>query len=220
MNMNRWVTTAFLLAAFQVHAAGPLKPTFSFDEKSRDALVIVEVKPQKIVEEWQLSLNPFSLESKKFTGSVYKGISGLLQYVEGQRTSPRFFAGIVKRAGTHILYGLNTQRMWGACFDKGTQVFTFEPGKVYYLGVIDPNEGLARIATELPRESRLPSWVYGMWLSYSAPAQRKSWELDVAAFMAENLPKVKVPVLAAEGVEVSFTPGKAPAGNPVCRGNN
>ncbi|HET9475254.1 MAG TPA: hypothetical protein VFO82_15245 [Steroidobacteraceae bacterium] len=219
MNMHRWISAALLMLALPVHGAGPLKRTFSFDEKSRDALVIVEVVPQKIVEQWQISLNQYSLETKKFTGSLYRGFP-LIQYVEAQKGPPRFFAGIVKRAGTHIVYALNTQAMWGACFDKGAQVFTFEPGKVYYLGVIDPNEGLTRIATELPRETRLPSWVYGMWLSYTSPAQRKGWEQDVAAFMAENLPKVKAPLLAADGVEVSFTPGKAPAGNPVCRANN
>lgn len=205
--------------ALPVHAAGPLKHNFSFDEKSRDALVIVEVAPQKIVDEWQISLNQYSLETSRFTGSIYKG-SPLLQYVEGQKRSSRYFAGIVKRGGTHILYALHTQAMWGACFDKGARVFTLEPGKVYFLGVVDPNEGLTRIATELPKETRLPSWVYGMWLSYTAPAESKGWEQDVAAFMAENLPKVKVPVLAAEGLEVAFTPGKAPAGNPVCRANN
>ena len=205
--------------ALPAHAAGPLKHNFSFNEKSRDALVIVEVAPQNIVEAWQISLNEYSFESKKFTGSIYKGMP-FLQHVEGQKNSPRYFAGIVKRGGTHILYALHTQAMWGACFDKGARVFTFEPGKVYYLGVVDPNEGLTRIATELPKETRLPSWVYGMWLSYTPPAQRKDWEDDVTAFMADNLPNVKAPVLAAEGVEMAFTPGKAPAGNPVCRANN
>ena len=141
--------------------------------------------------------------------------------VSEQETAPRFFAGVVKRAGTHIFYGINTQALWGACFDKGTRAFTFEPGKVYYLGVIDPNEGLTRIATELPEESRhTPFWVYGMRVSYVAPSQRKGWEQDVGAFMAENLPQVKATVLATEGIEVAFTPGTAPAGNPICRGNN
>ena len=141
-------TLALLLVTLPGHAAGPLKSNFSFDAKSRDALVIVEVAPQKIVESWQISLNQYSPESKQFTGSIYKGFP-FLQYVEGQEHAPRFFAGIVKRGGTHILYAINTQAMWGACFDKGARVFTFEPGKVYYLGVVDPNEGLTRIATEL-----------------------------------------------------------------------
>jgi hypothetical protein len=218
--MRPWIFAVFLLAALPVHAAGPLKQKFSFDEKSRDAFVLVEVMPQKIVDEWQISLNEYSLESKEFIGGVFKGFS-LLQHVEGQEQSPRFFAGIVKRAGTHILYGLNTQGLWGACFDKGTRAFTFEPGKVYYLGAVDPNEGLKRIAIELPKSSRsMPYWVYGMRLSYTAPAQRNNWEQDVAAFIAENFPKVKAPVLAADGVEVEFKPGTAPAGNPICRDNN
>jgi hypothetical protein len=220
MNMRRWIFTALVLVVLPLHAAGPLKSRFAFDEKSRDALVIVEVAPQKIVEEWQISLNEYSLESKKFVGGVFKGFS-LIQRVAGQETSPRFFAGVVKRAGTHILYGINTQALWGACFDKGTRAFTFEPGKVYYLGVIDPNEGLTRIVRELPKESRsTPYWVYGMGVSYIAPSQRKGWEQDVGAFMAENLPQVKASVLAAEGIEVAFKPGTAPAGNPICRDHN
>ena len=216
MNPRRWSFPALLLAALPVQAAGPLKPTFSFNEKSRDALVIVEVVSQRVVEEWQIPLNEYSLETQKFVGSVFKPIS-LLQVVEADKTSPRYFAGIVKRGGTHIMYGFMTQRFWGACFDKGARAFTFEPGKVYYLGVVDPNEALIRISRELPRYSDSPQWVYGMWASYKAPAQRAGWEQDVAAFMDEHLPKVKAPVLAAEGIEVSFTPGKAPAGNPICR---
>jgi hypothetical protein len=45
-------------------------------------------------------------------------------------------------------------------------------------------------------------------------------EQDVGVFMAENLPKVRPPVLAAESVEVVFTPGTAPAGNPIRRDND
>jgi len=220
MHMRRWISTALLLAALPVHAAGPLKRTFSFDEKSRDALVIVEVVPQKIVAEWTLNLNEYSLESKKFVGGVFKGYSQV-RHIKEQEQSPRFFAGVVKRAGTHIAFGLTTQILWGACFDKGARAFTFEPGKVYFLGAVDPNEGIMRIATELPKETQsTPHWVYGMWLSYTAPAQRKNWEQDVATFIAENLPNVKAPVVAAEGVEVAFKPGTAPAGNPICRDNN
>ena len=91
----------------------------------------------------------------------------------------------------------------------------------FVVGVIDPNEGLMRIVRELPKQSRsTPYWVYGMRISYTAPARRQDWEQDLAAFMAENLPKVEAPVLAAEGVEVAFTPGTAPAGNPICRETN
>ena len=214
-----WLLIAFLLLAVPAHAAGPLKRSFSFDEKSRDALLIVEVVPQKGFEHWSLALNEYSLESNEFKGSAFKGFS-MLQHVDGQKISPRFFAGVVKRAGTHIVYALNTQGLWGACFDKGAQAFTFEPGKVYYLGTVDPNEGLMRIGKELPKSARVPYFVYGMRISYTAPVKQKGWEKDVSAFIAENLPKIKAPLLAAEGVEVSFKPGTAPAGNPVCRANN
>ena len=141
----------------------------------------------------------------------------LLQFVGADRTSPRYFAGIVKRAGTHIMYGLLTQVYWGACFDKGARAFTFEPGKVYYLGVVDPNEALVRVVRELPRHSDSPQWVNGMSVSYKAPSQRPGWEQDLAVFMAENLPRVKAPLLAAEAVEVSFAPGEARTGKPICR---
>lgn len=207
---------ALLLAALPIHAGGPLRPTFSFDEKSRDALVIVEVVPQKIVEEWQIPLNLYSFETKNFAGSLFTPIS-LLQLVESQQEAPRYFAGIVKRAGSHVLYGLLTQQFWGACFDQGAPAFTFEPGKVYYLGALDPNKPLARISRELPDRAKGPVWVLGMSASYTPPSQSAGWEKDVAGFLAEHLPKVKAPVLAAEGIEVSFTPGKTSAGNSICR---
>jgi len=216
MNSARWLFLALLLTALPLRAAGPLKPTFSFDEKSRDALVIVEVVPQPVVEEWGIALKEYSLETRKFVGGVFRPIS-LLQFVQADESSPRYFAGIVKRAGTHVMFGLNTQQLWGACFDKGAPVFTFEPGKVYFIGKVDPNEALVRVVRELPRRAEVPQWVYGMRASYQPPSQKVGWELDVAAFMARTLPRVKAPLLAAESVEVSFTPGKAPAGNPICQ---
>src|SRR5262245_41715237 len=115
--MRKLLTAVLLLVVVPVHAAGPLKPTFTFDEKSRDALVIVEVTPQDIVAEWNISLNEYSLESKQFIGGVFKGFS-LVQRIAGQEKSPRYFVGVVKRAGTHILYDLSTQVHWGACFDQ------------------------------------------------------------------------------------------------------
>jgi hypothetical protein len=217
MTRGRWLLLALTLTAAPLRAAGPLDRAFSFDEKSRDALVIVEVVPQAVVEEWQIPLKQYSLEEKAFVGSVFKPIS-LLQFVEAQRESPRYFAGIVKPAGTHVLYGLITQRFWGACFDQGARAFTFEPGKVYYLGVVDPNESLVRIARELPKQSQVPLWVEGMRLPYKAPSQRAGWERDVSAFLAEALPRVKAPLNAAEGIEVSFTLSKSSAGNLICPG--
>jgi hypothetical protein len=218
MHLHRWMFLMLLLAAAPLHAGGPLEPRFSFDERSRDALVIVEVAPQKIFDHWYLELAEFSLESKTFTGSIYKGGS-LLQRIDSAGDSPRYFAGVVKGGGTHIVYQLGTQVKWSACFDKSARVFKFEPGKVYFLGAVDPNEGLLRIARELPKSARTPYWVYGLQISYIAPAQQAGWEQEVAAFISGNFPKVKAPLLAAEGVEVSFNPGKAPRGNPVCRAN-
>ena len=210
-------TTILLLAAFPVHAA-KVKSTLAFDETSRDALVIVEAVPQKIVEEWSVGVSTYSLDTKLFTSNPFRGHTQLLA-VAGQTASRRYFAGLVKGAGTHIVYDVRTQTWWGACFDKGARAFTFEPGKVYYLGIIDPTEALMRISTELPRESNnTPYWVYGMWLPLTAPAQQKDWEQGVAQFIADNLPKVKAPVVAAEGVEVTFKPGRAPAAPiTICR---
>jgi hypothetical protein len=215
-----WMSAVLLVLSIPADAAGPLKPKFALDEKSGDALVVVEAVPQKIVEEWYIGLNEYSLDTKRFIGGVFKGNS-LLQRVDGQKQSPRYFVGVVKRAGTHVLYSLGTQALWGACFDKGARAFTFEPGKVYFIGAVDPNEGLRRIVTELPRESsHTPYFVYGMQLSYTPPGQRTGWQQDLNAFLAEYLPKVKAPVVEAEGIEVAFTPGRAPAGNPICRDNN
>jgi len=42
MNMRRWIFTALVLVVLPLGAAGPLKSRFTFDEKSREALVIVE----------------------------------------------------------------------------------------------------------------------------------------------------------------------------------
>ena len=75
MHMRRWRFTVLLLVALPIHAAGPLKRTFAFDEKSRDALLIVEVAPQDIVEEWQVGLYEYSFELSD-RGLAYRGEFG------------------------------------------------------------------------------------------------------------------------------------------------
>src|SRR5262245_2399059 len=120
------------LASIPVHA-GKVKSTLAFSEKSKDALVIVEAAPQKIVEDWYVNVSSYSLDTRLFTSNPFKG-HALLQAVEGQKGPRRYFVALLKGAGTHVFYALGSQGYWGACFDKGSRAYTFEPGKVYFLG--------------------------------------------------------------------------------------
>lgn len=205
------------IAALPAHAA-PVKTTLKFDEKSKDALVILEVEPPRVVEDWALNLSTYDVETKEFTSNSFTGQTEV-KAVKGRKGEQRFLAGLVKGGGTHIAHQLNLQVFWGACFNHGTKVFTFEPGKIYYLGSIAANQALARIATELPHSTPNAVWVYDNRLALTAPAQKGDWEKDVAGFLAETLPGVKAPLVAAEGVDITFETGKAVLGGRICRSN-
>jgi hypothetical protein len=209
---------ATLMAIASVPVLAKVKPTLKFDETSAAVLVIVEVTPPSRVTELGLNLSSYQIETKEFTSNAFKGQT-LLQAVKGQKGQVRYLAGLVKTAGTYIAHEMSTQFFWNACFDQGTRVFTFEPGKVYYLGSVDATEPMVRIVNELPHQTQRSLWVFGMGLPLTPPAQKSGWEQDVAAFLAEALPSVEAPVLAAEGFEVAFATGKGAFGGKICRPN-
>lgn len=53
------------------------------------------------------------------------------------------------RPGDYVVRMMTTQTWWGGCFSENTVKFTVEPGKVTYLGLIDPRPALESIIAEV-----------------------------------------------------------------------
>jgi hypothetical protein len=61
------------------------------------------------------------------------------------------------KPGTYVVRMMTTQTWWGGCFSESTVKFTVEPGKVTYLGRIDPLSSLDSITAELVRTGKTTS---------------------------------------------------------------
>jgi hypothetical protein len=61
------------------------------------------------------------------------------------------------KPGEYVVRMMTTQTWWGGCFSESTVKFTVEPGKVTYLGLLDPFTSLESITAELVRTGKTTS---------------------------------------------------------------
>jgi hypothetical protein len=59
--------------------------------------------------------------------------------------------------GHYVVRMMTTQSWWGACLSEGTVSFEVAPGKITYLGMIDPKATLASIESEAGRTGKVTS---------------------------------------------------------------
>lgn len=197
----------------------PLKQSLKFDEKSPYALVVFEAEPQAQVMRWNIEVLAFSLDTRMWTYGPLNGWSRFGDIPATPEQERRFYAALVKPAGTYAVNNISSQGFWHACFNGGTMAFTVEAGKVSYIGLIDPNPALAQIFTELPAETRGAHLVLfdTPRLKLTPPSQRPDWNADVSRFIAERFPKVQAPVVAVEPVEITFAPGRSVVAGKICQ---
>lgn len=60
-------------------------------------------------------------------------------------------------AGHYVVRMVTTQGFWGGCFSESTIAFDVPPGKITYLGVIDPTPSIASIIAEAERTGKTTS---------------------------------------------------------------
>src|SRR5262245_4003923 len=95
-----------VLALVSGAALGKVKPTLVLDEKSRDALVVVEISPVVDVVDLGLNLSTYEKETKEFTSNSFKGQT-LLQAVKGKKEAPRYLVGVVRGGETYIAHEMS-----------------------------------------------------------------------------------------------------------------
>jgi hypothetical protein len=61
------------------------------------------------------------------------------------------------KPGDYVVRMMTTQTWWGGCFSENTVKFTVVPGKVTYLGRLDPSASLESISAELVRTGKTTS---------------------------------------------------------------
>ena len=149
MTQDSWLIG--LVAAPNAEAGPPaLRQDTEFGPDSEFALVIFEVAPpQSVVAPWDLELYGFNPETHRWTMTLTRGWSDF-----GTLSFGRFYAGLVVPAGIYAINAVKTQNFWIACMNGGTLAFDLQAGHVNYLGVLDPSDALAQIASGLSRTTR------------------------------------------------------------------
>jgi hypothetical protein len=217
---------AFLIALIVCVSAGPaiaapprspLREGLRFDASSEMALVVFEAEPNRSGVTWRLNMLAFDPETRTWTYGLTRGWSQF-EGIRAEASGRQFYAGLVRPGGVYAINGISADAWWNACFNGGSKAFDLQAGAVNYIGVIDPNPTIVEIAQRLPpttRSQRLFLFDTPR-LAYTPASERPNWQADVAAYIADRLPRVNAPIVAPTPIDVTFDRGHSVIAGDIC----
>jgi hypothetical protein len=196
-----------------VDAAPPkISEKFKFDAASKYGLIVVYVKPQRVVPDYSIAINKFSLADRKWD---YGPLKGWTNYGKIRGLQSGFLMSAVDPAGTYAINQITTQGFWGGCFNGGTKAFEVKPVQVTFIGVLDPEATLTEV-TQAVQAGTLPAKTGGtlhfVWdaprPALAPPPEVPDWQDKLAAHL-KAYPGITAPLVAAELVDATFQPGRS-----------
>lgn len=217
--MMRGMTGAMLALALSACAAVP--KDIALDASSGQGLIVIEadaLRSGATLPQFSLSIARFSPEAHRLASTPFGGWAGV-----NSAAAKDGRVWLVGRAdpGAYVITALTHQATWHACFNGGTRAFTVEPGKVVFLGRIDPAPALFALATELPSYSMNGQNHFAMdkSLPFVPAAEIADWEAPVAGYLKAAYPNVVAPVTAVASTATTFNTGRDAFGlQRVCGG--
>jgi hypothetical protein len=210
-----------LLTTFLLAACAAVPKDIAMDASSRQGLVLIEVADSfapRPYPQFSVSIAEYSPTMGRLAATSFGGWASVNSAnTAGGKT------WLVGRAapGTYVISALTHQSTWHTCFNEGTRMFEVEPGKVHYLGRIDPNPALLSMALELPSYSMNSQHHFAMdkKLVFTAPADLPNWRADAEQYLRTAFPGVTGAVTDVASTEATFNTGRDAFGlQRVCGG--
>lgn len=206
--MNRlkiWITIALLTT---ISACASIPASLRLDSASSQGLIIVEASPsgsQTSLPEFSLSIARYSDAENRLDANSFGGWAQVRKAAQG--ADGHYW--LIARAdpGTYAIAALTHRTYWEACFNENTRAFVVEPGKVVFVGRIDPLPALITMATTLPQSTSTYVYALDQRIALTSASELGDWEPNVRAYLQTALPGVTAPIVAAPSREVSFNTG-------------
>lgn len=210
-----------LIATLLLAACAGVSKDITMDSTSRQGLLLIEVAAPlapRPYPQFSVSIAQYSPTLGRLAANSFDGWASV-----NSANTANGKTWLVGRAepGTYVISALTHQSTWHVCFNEGTRVFEVQPGKVHYLGRIDPNPALLSIALELPSYSMNSQHHYAMdkKLAFTTPADLPVWRADAEQYIRTSFPGVTAPVEEVASSEVTFNTGRDAFGTQrVCGG--
>ena len=124
--------------------------------------------------------------------------------------------------GSYQLTSIVQQKAWASCFGSGSLAFTVEPGKVYYLGILNTmalladlqQSAIARGKTSLSSGLLAVGWEPSVKPELVPPDEA---ELEIVrSFVSSRMPGTSAPVIAVQTRPITFGSSKGEKLIQVC----
>lgn len=199
---------AAVLLAATLCACASVPQNLTLDPSSNRGLIVVEASPTRSgleLPEFSLNIARYSDAENRLDANSFGGWAGVNNAVRGP--DGRYWIVAQADPGRYVITGLTHQNYWVACFNAQTRAFNVEPGKIVFLGRLDPLPALATMAMTLP--SMTDTYVFAMdqRISIVDADEIPDWQSAVETHVRNAFPNVTAPVIGADSDQVSFNTG-------------
>ena len=190
----------------------------SLDQGSSKAVVLMALTPVDVP--YDIWLDVYD-EKNQSTEATAIGGTAHFKIGPGQR-----YAAAPITPGTYVVYSLDQQTRWRACFHAASVAFDVRPGELVYMGLFDPSSVLDALRSEVMRRGDLESrnsetfqYLDGIPPPFfEFPTGRDSELVRIQEYVRTAMPKVRGTVRLAEYRPAKFGTGHNLFGTRICGG--
>lgn len=217
--MRRFLITVFAVLGLTACASVP--ETVAIGPDSNRSLIVIAVAARSDAP----PLPEFSVTIARYNeaeGRLDAGFAGGWARVNSadRDEDGRYWLVGDAEPGLYVISQLSHKGTWHTCFNAGTRAFTIEPGKVVFLGALNPVPALQTMALTLPSIATNGNNLVAMdsAIDFIPAGNVSSWG-PLEAFVRSNYPNVTAPITGVATRPVTFNTGRDALGlERVCGG--